>query len=148
MLLSPHLRDRWIVQVVLQAFLLNSVLVTIWSNPEWLRFRGPVIASGWFRWGLAARAGTNAGAVAAAGARGRRRHRCCRSWHSSRSGSCASCIAADVSRPMGIFATVVVYVLVALFFARLYVLLIGWDPLAFDLPVPPPNGRRTCCRPT
>jgi voltage-gated potassium channel len=136
MLLSPHLRDRWIVQVVLQAFLLNSVLVTIWSNPEWLRFRGPVIGL-WLvslggsllalaqmpeRWQLLALAVETASllpvlAFVSIGI--------LRFVYRSRR------LTTD-----GIFATVVVYVLVALFFARLYVLLIGWDPLAFDLPVP------------
>jgi hypothetical protein len=136
MLLSPHLLDRWIVQAVLQAFLLNSVLVTISSNPEWLRFRRPLIGL-WLvslggsllalvplpeRWGPMALAVETVSLlpVLVFISVGILRY----VYRSRR-------LTSD-----SIFATIVVYVLVALFFARLYVLLIGWDPLAFDLPVP------------
>jgi hypothetical protein len=44
MLVSPHMRDRWIVQVLLQLFLLNSVAVTLWANPQWRRIRWAMIA--------------------------------------------------------------------------------------------------------
>lgn len=135
MLLSPQLRDRWIVQAALQAVLLNSVLVTIWSNPQWLRLRGPLIGL-WLvslggsllamaplpeRWGPLALAVETVSllpvlAFVSVGIL----HYVYRSRR----------LTAD-----SIFATIVVYVLIALFFARLYVLMIGWDPLAFDLPV-------------
>jgi hypothetical protein len=135
MLLSPHLLDRWIVQAVLQAFLLNSVLVTISSNPEWLRFRRPLIGL-WLvslggsllalvplpeRWGPLALAVETVSLlpVLVFISLGILRY----VYRSRR-------LTAD-----SIFATIVVYVLVALFFARLYVMLIGWNPLAFDLPV-------------
>jgi len=44
MLLSPLMRDRWITQVLLQVFLLNSVLVTLWANPEWRAVRRIMLA--------------------------------------------------------------------------------------------------------
>jgi len=136
MLLAPHLRARWLVQVVLQAFLLNSVLVTLWSNPEWLRFRRPMIGL-WLislsgslialapvpeRWALLALA-VETGAllpVLVLVSAGMLRY----AYRSHR-------LTTD-----GVFATIVVYVLVALFFARLYMLLMGWDPQSFDLPGP------------
>jgi len=34
MLLSPQMHNRWIVQLLLQVFLLNTVLVTLWANPH------------------------------------------------------------------------------------------------------------------
>ena len=39
MLVSPLMNDRWLVQVMLQLFLLNSALVTLWANPSWRRVR-------------------------------------------------------------------------------------------------------------
>lgn len=136
MLLSPQLRDRWIVQVLLQAFLLNSVLVTLWANPQWLRVRslliglwlvslaGSLIAlapvpEGWQRLARTAEIASLLPLLAllAAGIlsfvfRGRR-------------------LTID-----GIFATIAVYVIIALFFAQLYLLLVGWNPQSLDLPVP------------
>jgi hypothetical protein len=35
MLLAPMLQDRWLVQLLLQLFLLNTLLVTLWANPGW-----------------------------------------------------------------------------------------------------------------
>lgn len=43
MLLSHLVPDRWLVQVLLQAFLLNSVLVTLWANPQWRHVRNLLI---------------------------------------------------------------------------------------------------------
>lgn len=136
MLVSPHLRDLWVVQSVLQFFLLNAVLVTLWSNPDWLRFRGRILAL-WAvslvgslielaplpqRWTLAAHtvATLSLLPVIALVSTGILLH----VYRSSR-------LTLD-----GIFATMVVYVLVALIFARVYVLLIGLDPQSFSLPVP------------
>jgi hypothetical protein len=141
MLLSPHLQDRWIVQVVLQFFLLNSVLVALWSNPEWLRWRRPMIGLWLVSLGgslvamapVPGRLAQLALAVETAAllpvlvliSIGMLRY----AYRSRR-------LTTD-----GVFATIVVYVIVALFFSRLYMLLMGWDPQSFDLPVP--AGERT-----
>jgi voltage-gated potassium channel Kch len=136
MLVSPHLPNRWLAQAVLQVFLLNAVLVTLWSNSDWLRFRGRILAL-WAvslagslielaplpqRWTLAAHtvATLSLLPVIALVSTGILLH----VYRSSR-------LTLD-----GIFATMVVYVLVALIFARVYVLLIGLEPQSFDLPVP------------
>ena len=34
MLVSPLMQDRWVVQALLQLFLLNTMLVTLWANPQ------------------------------------------------------------------------------------------------------------------
>ncbi len=136
MLITPQLRDRWLLHLLLQALLLNAVLVMLWSNPEWQRYRSIVLglwlvsvagslvalASVPERWQLLALAAETASllpllALISIGI--------LRFVYRSRS------LTID-----GIFATVVVYVLIALTFARLYVLLMGWNPGSFDLGVP------------
>lgn len=136
MLVAPQLQDRWLLHVLLQAFLLNAVLVMLWSNPGWQRFRSIAIGL-WLvslagslvalvpvpeRWGLLALAAETTSllplvALISIGI--------LRFVYRSRS------LTID-----GIFATVVVYVLIALTFARVYVLLMDWNPQSFDLGVP------------
>ena len=136
MLVAPQLRDRWLLHLLLQALLLNAVLVTLWSNPEWQRLRGVALGL-WLvsvtgslvvlapvpeRWALLALAAETASllpllALISIGI--------LRFVYHSRS------LTID-----GIFATIVVYVLIALTFARLYLLLMGLDPQSFDLGVP------------
>jgi uncharacterized membrane protein len=136
MLVAPQLRDRWLLHVLLQALLLNALLVMLWSNPEWQRYRSIVLVL-WLvsltgslaalapvpeRWALLALAAETASllplmALISVGI--------LRFVYRSRS------LTID-----GIFATVVVYVLIALTFARVYVLLLGWDPGSFDLGTP------------
>jgi hypothetical protein len=136
MLVAPQLRDRWLLHVLLQALLLNAVLVMLWSNPEWQRFRSIAIGL-WLvsltgslaalapvpeRWALLALAAETASllpllALISIGI--------LRFVYRSRS------LTID-----GIFATVVVYVLIALAFARVYVLLLGWNPGSLDLGEP------------
>ena len=48
----------------------------------------------------------------------------------------------------GIFATVAAYLLIALLFAQVYLLLLAWNPAASPLPVAQRIGRHTCCRTT
>ena len=43
MLVSPLMQDRWVVQALLQFFLLNTTLVTLWANPNWRSGRGIVL---------------------------------------------------------------------------------------------------------
>jgi hypothetical protein len=136
MLIAPQLRDRWLLHVLLQALLLNAALVVLWSNPEWRRFRSIVLGL-WLvslagslaalapvpeRWALLALAAETASLLPLMGLIS---IGILRFVYRSRS------LTMD-----GIFATVVVYVLIALTFARIYVLLLGWNPQSFDLGVP------------
>jgi uncharacterized membrane protein len=135
MLLAPRLQDRWLVQLLLQAFLLNAVVMTLRANPEWRALRGSMLAL----WGLSLAGAAVSLAPLPDG------------WQA---------LAADVeaasilpllallavgilrfvyrSRRLtvdGIFATMLVYMILAIAFARLYALLISWDPQSFALPV-------------
>jgi voltage-gated potassium channel Kch len=135
MLVSPHMRDRWFVQVLLQLFLLNSVAVTLWANPQWHRIRWVMVAfwlaslagsllavaplpAGWLRWAHTAELASLLPVLALVSAgmlryvfRGRQ-------------------LTVD-----GLFATVAVYLLIALIFAQVYLLTLAWDPSSFDLPI-------------
>ena len=41
----PHLHERWLAQLLLQLFLLNCLVVTLWANPSWRHLRVAAIAS-------------------------------------------------------------------------------------------------------
>src|SRR5262245_29058085 len=43
MLLTPYVTNRWLIQLLVQLFLLNCVLVTLWANPEWRGMRRAMI---------------------------------------------------------------------------------------------------------
>lgn len=135
MLLAPIVGDRWLAQAILQAFLLNSALVTAWSNPHWRLYRETLLGL----WGVslvgsllalaplpehwtlvALTAGTLALVpLLAALAAGILNY----VFRSER-------LTAD-----SLFAPVIAYVLIALLFARLYFLLVALDPSSFNLPV-------------
>ena len=135
MLVSPLMQDRWIVQALLQLFLLNSVLVTLWANPKWRQGRNIVIGvwllslvsslfalaplpEPWQRLGRTAELALSLPLLAllAIGILGF-------IFRSRR-------LTAD-----GIFATVTVYLIIALFFSLLYLLLLEWNPASFNLAV-------------
>lgn len=136
MLLAPHLRDRWITHLLLQLFLVNSVLVTLWANPGWRRIRASVIAL----W-LVSLAGSLAALVPLPG-----------DWQlfvrTAEVGSLVPLLALLCAGILtfafrtqrlsvdGIFATIAVYLLIALLFAQLYLLTLAWTPAAFQLPTP------------
>jgi hypothetical protein len=136
MLLAPRLEDRWLVQLLLQVFLLNAVLMTLRVNPEWRTIRGVMIGL----W-LATLAATIAG-FAPLPENWR--------WMLSEFEAVAivpllALLAGGILRFVyrsrrltvdGIFATIVVYMIVALAFAQIYVMLIVSDPQSFALPVP------------
>ena len=135
MLLSPQMHDRWLVHLLLQVFLLNTVLVTLWANPQWRHIRSLLIGL----W-LVSLAGSLLGLVP----------RFAESQRWARSVEIASLIplcavlAAGMLRFVfrerrltidGIFATVAAYLIVALLFAQLYLLMLTWNPDSFALPV-------------
>ena len=135
MLLSPQMHDRWLVHLLLQVFLLNTVLVTLWANPQWRHIRSLLIGL----W-LVSLAGSLLGLVP----------RFAESQRWARSVEIASLIplcavlAAGMLRFVfrerrltidGIFATVAAYLIVALLFAQVYLLMLTWNPDSFALPV-------------
>lgn len=136
MLIAPRLHDRWQVQLLLQASLLNAVLMTLRVNPEWRTVRSVTIGL----W-LVTLAATMAGFVTSPGGW---------QWAFRELEAVAivpllALLAGGILRFVyrsrrltidGILATVVVYMLIALAFAQIYVMLIGWNPASFALPVP------------
>lgn len=135
MLLSPLLKDRWITQVLLQAFLLNSVLVTLWANPEWHVVRRITLAL----WIVAL-----GGSFLALAPLPQGWHRVARTAEIASSMPLLALLAFGILRFVfrdksftsdGLFATVAVYLFIALFFAQLYLLLIEWNPASFNLHV-------------
>ena len=135
MLVSPLMQDRWVVQVLLQFFLLNALFVTLWANPAWRTGRRIVfgiwavsLASSavalaplpveWHRLGRTAEIALRLPLLAllAVGILNfifRKRH-----------------LSVD-----GIFATITVYLIIGLFFSLLYLLLLEWNPASFNLVV-------------
>jgi hypothetical protein len=135
MLLSPQMHDRWLVHLLLQVFLLNTVLVTLWANPQWRHIRSLLIGL----W-LVSLAGSLLGLVP----------RFAESQRWARSVEIASLIPlfALLAGGMlhfvfrerrltvdGIFATVAAYLVVALLFAQVYLLMLTWNADSFVLPV-------------
>lgn len=134
MLLAPVLGHSWLAQLALQAFLLNSLLVTLWANPEWGRARGIVIGL----WILSVMGSVVGVAPIPAS-----------TAHVARAVDILSnlplvvLLCVGILRYVfrrraltvdGIFATIAVYLLVALVFAQVYLLLIEWTPGSFNLP--------------
>jgi hypothetical protein len=141
MLLSPLLRDTWIMHLLLQLVLLNTLVVTLWANPGWRRLKATVLVlwavalagsllsvlplpSSWQALGRAAEI-TTIMPVTAACALGIL-------WFAFRSRR----LNVD-----GVFATVVAYLLIALVFAQAYLLLLAWDPDSLQLPTGPAGER-------
>lgn len=136
MLVAPSLEHRWLTHVLLQLLLLNVVLMTLHVNPEWRRARHATIGF----WCLALAGSLVAFAPVPDG------------WeHLARGAEIVSMLpllallAAGILRFVyrsrrltidGILATVVVYVLLAITFSQLYLLLLAVDPQSFGLPVP------------
>ena len=135
MLLSPLVGHPWLAEAILQAFLLNSAVVTAWSNPQWQRYRWSLLAL-WGvslggsmlalaplpdRWRLLALAAETLALVPLLVALA--------------TGILGYVFRCERMTADSLFAPIVVYVLIALLFARVYVLLIALDPSSFSLPV-------------
>jgi len=136
MLVGPALEDRWLTQLLLQVCLLNAMLTTLKANPEWGLARGIAIGL----WLLAL-----AGSLIALAPVPRAWERLALGIETLSLLPLLALLAAGILRFVyrsrrltidGVFATVVVYMIVAIFFSRLYLLILGVNPLAFDLPVP------------
>ena len=135
LLLTPLLKGDWRVQLLLEAFMLVTVLVTVWANPQLSRFRNVLIVL----W-LASVAGTLLSIATT-------EHP---AWRWSRTlellslmplmAMLAAGMLAFVLRERtltldSIFATIAAYLLVAVLFAQIYVCMITWNPASFSLPV-------------
>lgn len=135
MLVSPLLRDRWITQVLLQVFLLNSVLVTLWANPEWHAVRRGMLAVWIVSLG---------GSLLALAPLSPEWLRAARVAEILSTMPLLALLAVGILQFVfrgktlttdGLFATVAVYLFIALFFAQLYLLLLEWNPASFNLEV-------------
>lgn len=135
MLISPLLQHRWMVEALLQLFLLNTLLVTLWANPDWRAGRSIVFGI-WFV--------SLAGSAIALAPLPVQWHRLGRSIEIATTLPLLALLAAGIllyifrNRTLtvdGIFATVTVYLLIAMFFSMLYLLLIEWSPASFNLQV-------------
>jgi voltage-gated potassium channel len=136
MLIGPALEDRWLTHLLLQVCLLNAVLTTLKANPEWVLARGVTIGL----WLLAL-----AGSLIAFAPVPRAWERFALGIETVSILPLLALLAAGILRFVyrsrrltidGVFATIIVYMIVAIFFSRLYLLLLGVDPQALDLPVP------------
>lgn len=135
MLVRPSLEDRWLTHLLLQLVLLNSVLMTLKVNPGWGRARAATIGL----WCLAL-----AGSLVAFAPTPVRWDGLARAAETVSILPLVALLAAGILRFVyrsrrltidGILATVVVYVLIAIIFSRLYLLLLLANPQSFDLPV-------------
>jgi hypothetical protein len=135
MLAAPALEDRWITHLLLQVFLLNAVLMTLKVNPEWRLARGITIGL----WLLAL-----AGSLIAFAPVPHAWERLARGAETMSLLPLLGLLAAGILRFVyrsrrltidGIFATIVAYVIIAIIFSRLYLLLIAANPTSFALPV-------------
>jgi hypothetical protein len=135
MLISPLMKDRWITQVLLQVFLLNSVLVTLWANPEWRGVRRIMLAV-WIM--------SLGGSLLALAPLSQDWHRMARTAEIASTMPLLALLAVGSLRFVfrgkalttdGLFATIAVYLIIAMFFSMLYMLLIEWNPASFSLQV-------------
>jgi voltage-gated potassium channel len=135
LLTMPLIAGNWPVQMVLEALLLATVLVTVSANPGWHKLRRVLVAL----W-LVSVAGTLLSVFLI------RPHL----WQWYRTvelltivpvlAVVATGMLAFVRRQRtltvdSIFATVAAYLLLALLFTQIYLFLITWDPASFSLPV-------------
>lgn len=133
MLVSPLMQDRWVVEALLQFFLLNTMLVTLWANPTWSGSRGIVFGI----WLVSL-----AGSALALAPLPIEWHRLGRTMEIVTTLPLLALLAFGILRFIfrnrtltvdGIFATVTVYLIIAMFFSMLYLLLIEWSPASFNL---------------
>jgi len=135
MLLSPQMHDRWLVHLLLQVFLLNTVLVTLWANPQWRHIRSLLIGL----WLVSL-----AGSLLSLVPRLVDSQRFARSIEIASLAPLCALLAAGMLRFVfrerrltidGIFATIAAYLVVALLFAQIYLLMLTWNPDSFALPI-------------
>jgi len=134
LVLMPLIGGAWRVELLLEAFMLVTLLVTVWANPNWSRLRNALIVL----W-LISISGTMLSIATADHP----------AWRWSRTlelltlvplmGMLAGGMLAFVLRERtltfdSIFATIAAYLLVAGLFTQVYMCLLTWDPASFSLP--------------
>jgi len=133
MLLTPYVKDRWLIQVLVQLFLLNCVLVTLWANPEWRGMRRSMIVL-WLLSLVASMAALVSGPSDW--------QRLTRIVDSLTFIPLLGVLAAGILRFVfrtnrltvdGVFATIAAYLLVAVLFAQLYAIVVELDPQSFNV---------------
>jgi hypothetical protein len=136
MLVAPSLEQRWLTHLLLQLLLLNAVLTTLKVNPEWAMARGVTVGL----WLVAL-----AGSLISFAPVPEGWERLARGAETLSMLPLLALLAAGILRFVyrsrrltvdGVFATVAVYLLVAIIFAQLYLLLIAANPQSFDLMAP------------
>jgi hypothetical protein len=135
LLLVPLVGGAWRVELLLEASMLVTLMVTIWANPNWARLRNVLVVL----W-LVSVGGTLLSIATADHA----------AWRWSRTlelltlvplmAMLAGGILAFVLRQRAltldsIFATIAAYLLIAGLFAQIYMCLLTWNPASFSLPV-------------
>jgi hypothetical protein len=135
LLLTPLLGGAWRVELLLEASMLVTLLVTVWANPNWGRLRNVLIVL----WLISVSGTLLSIAMADHPA-----------WRWSRSlelltlvplmAMLAGGILAFVIRQRtltldSIFATIAAYLLIAGLFTQVYMCLLTWNPASFSLPV-------------
>ena len=135
LLLMPLLHGDWRVQLLLEAFMLLTALVTVWANPNWGTLRNVLIVL----W-LASVAGTLLSIVTTDHP----------AWRWSRTLELVSLVPLMAMLAAGmlafvlrqrtltldsIFATIAAYVLVGVLFAQIYLCMLTWNPASFSLPI-------------
>jgi hypothetical protein len=135
LLLIPLVGGAWRVELLLEASMLVTLMVTIWANPNWARLRNALVVL----W-LVSVGGTLLSIATADHA----------AWRWSRTlelltlvplmAMLAGGILAFVLRQRAltldsIFATIAAYLLIAGLFAQIYMCLLTWNPASFSLPV-------------
>jgi hypothetical protein len=134
LLAAPLFVGKWQIQMLLEAMLLVTVLVTVSANPGWRRLRRALLAL----W-LVSMAGTLLSVLSI--------RPDWRQWYRTVEllttvpvlAVLAAGMLAFVRRERrltidSIFATVAAYLLLALLFAQVYLCLIVWEPASFTLP--------------
>jgi hypothetical protein len=135
LLLMPLLYGDWRVQLLLEAFMLVALLVTVWANPDWRKLRTVLLVL----W-LASVAGTLLSIAMTDHP----------AWRWSRTLELASLVPLMAMLAAGmlafvlrqrtltldcIFATIAAYLLVGVLFAQVYLCLLTWNPASFWLPI-------------
>ncbi len=136
MLVYPRLERIWVAHLVLQLLMLDLLLVTIWANPHWPDFRKPLVVF------LLMSVGASLIAILPLPPTWARVNSTVQGvLHLPILAACALGVLSFVFRserptPDGIFATIVAYLLVAIMFSQLYMIVLAWNPEALHLTVP------------
>lgn len=136
MIVYPRIERTWLAHLLLQVVMFDMMLVTLWANPDWARIRRIVVGllllsvgasiianlplpQSWIRISETTQGVLHLPIVAACAA-----------------GVLTFVFRAERPTLDGIFATVVVYLLIAMMFAQLYLIALVWNPDALHLITP------------